>query len=54
MKATKPLTLQIWDMKLYGFAKTPICTKIELIGPLSANNVKNNIAKADAIIKFGK
>ena len=26
----------------------------ELIGPLSENNVKNNMANADAIIRFGR
>ena len=32
----------------------PRFIKIELIGPLVENKVKNNIAKADAMIRFGR
>ena len=32
----------------------PACISIALIGPPSANKVKNNIAKADAMIRFGR
>ena len=51
---TMVLTDQVLYKKLKGSSKIPICINIELIGPLSENNVKNNIAIAEAMIKFGR
>ena len=54
ISAINPLALPALERNLYGVSMNPICINIELIGPLSENNVKNNIANADAIIRFGK
>ena len=53
MKHTRPLAEIVWLKNLYGSEMRPICMSKELIGPESENNVKNNIANADAIIRFG-
>ena len=54
INAIKPLALPVCDKNLYGSEINPICINRELIGPPSANNVKNNIENADAIIRFGR
>ena len=54
MKATKILVAQILEKKRNGSFNIPHDINNLLIGPLSENNAKNNIEKADAMIKFGK
>ena len=54
MKATRPLTEPTCAMKSYGSLNRPMFTRIELIGPVFANMVKNSIAKAEAMIRFGR
>lgn len=48
----KPLALPVCNKNLYGSEINPICINRELIGPPSANNVKNNIENADAMINI--
>ena len=54
INATIVLTDNVLYKNLKGSSKIPNCINIELIGPPSENNVKNNIAIAEAMIKFGK
>ena len=51
---TKVLVPNAERMKSIGSFVSPIDNRIELIGPLFENNAKNNIANADAMIKFGR
>ena len=41
-------------MKSYRSVIMPRFNRISLIGPVVENRVKNNIANADAMIRFGK
>ena len=50
--AIKPLALPVCDKNLYGSEINPICINRELIGSPSANNIKNNIENADAMINI--
>lgn len=50
--AIKPLALPVCNKNLYGSEINPICINRELIVPPSANNVKNNIENADAMINI--
>ena len=54
ISAISPLALPALDKNLYGVSINPICISIELIGPPSENNVKNNMENADAMIRFGR
>ena len=54
MSAIKARELPICDINLYGSEKIPNDTRILLIGPESANKVKNSIANAEAMIRFGR
>ena len=54
MNATSTLALVVFERNLNGLSIQPKLISIEFIGPESENNVKNNIANADAIIRFGK
>ena len=54
MNATNVLAAVILPRNTNGSLITPIWTSTELIGPFTENNVKNNIAKAEAMIRFGK
>ena len=54
INAISPLALPALDKNLYGVSINPICISIELIGPPSENNVKNNMENADAMIRFGR
>ena len=52
--ATSVRALHLWLKKEYACFRIPAWTSMALIGPPSANKVKNNIAKADAMIRFGR
>ena len=54
MKATSVLTAVTFDMNLNGSLMTPSCTSTEFTGPVSANNVKNSMDMALAMIRFGR
>ena len=54
INAISPLALPALDKNLYGVSINPICISIELMGPPSENNVKNNMENADAMIRFGR
>ena len=54
MKATKPLALHLFDKKWNGSFSKPAPVSIAFTGPVSANNAKNSIANADAMIRFGR
>lgn len=53
-ESNKALALPVLERNLYGASINPICMSSELIGPPSENSVKNNIAKADAMIRLGR
>ena len=54
MKDTSDLELYMLEKNLNGEDNIPICISMELIRPPSENKVKNNIANADAMIRFGR
>ncbi len=45
---------KVEPMKSIGSLIQPSDSRIELIGPFVEKSVKNNMAKADAMIRFGK
>ena len=51
---TRDLVPNTVPIKSMGLLNNPIFIRIELIGPLVENMVKNNMAKADAIIRLGR
>ena len=51
---TSDLVPHTVPIKSIGLEVNPIDIKIELIGPFVENIVKNSIANADAMIRFGK
>ena len=51
---TRALVPNAVRMKSIGSFVRPIDNKMELIGPFVENMVKNSIANADAMIKFGR
>ena len=53
IKAIRPLALPVCDKNLYGSEIIPIDMRILLIGPPSEKRVKNSIANAEAMIRFG-
>ena len=52
---TRPRAVQTLESQRTGSATMPSLSRIELIGPVSAfeNRVKNSMANADAMIRFG-
>ena len=53
ISATSPRAPATDDRKRNGSFRMPILISAWLTGPLAENSAKNNIAKADAMIRFG-
>ena len=53
ISATSPRVPATEDRKRKGSFKKPALTRKPLTGPLSENRAKNNMAKAEAMIRFG-